>query len=359
MKRIGDVKMAGSHIAIPTILKVGKGTLGNLGMYLQANQMKHAVIYFGNGLIEMFGNMVMQSLKEQGVTVVEYRELDSIRIEDIIELAFSIDVKTQVIVGIGGGKVIDAAKYAAYLRKLPFVSVPTSASSDGFSSASASLLVDRKRNSVPARMAYGIIADTDIIKSAPEKFLYSGIGDLVSKITALYDWVYEDENGYAVVNDFAVMIAKKAVNSFVRTPFESIKDDLFLRELLDSLAMSGIANEIAGSSAPTSGSEHLISHALDKMLETPQLHGIQVGIATYLMSVVQDHRYKRVNTIFTDTGFWDYVETLELKREDYEKAIDLAPTIKPYRHTYLHEEKYRALAKQVLHEDDVLRRILK
>lgn len=357
--RTGDVKMAGSHIAIPTILKVGKGTLGNLGMYLQANQMKNAVIYFGNGLIEMFGNMVMQSLKEEGINVVEYRELDTIRIEDIMELAFSINVKTQVIVGIGGGKVIDAAKYAAYLRKIPFISVPTSASSDGFSSASASLLVDGKRNSVPARMAYGIIADTDIIKSAPEKFLYSGIGDLVSKITALYDWVYEEENGCTVVNDFAVMIAKKAVNSFVRTPFETIKDELFLRELLDSLAMSGIANEIAGSSAPTSGSEHLISHALDKILETPQLHGIQVGIAAYLMSVVQNHRYQRVNTIFTDTGFWNYVETLELKREDYEKAIDLAPTIKPYRHTYLHEEKYRDLAKQVLREDEMLKRILK
>lgn len=351
--------MAGSHIAIPTILKVGKGTLGNLGMYLRTNGMKNAVIYFGNGLIDMFGTMVMQSLKEEGINVLEYRELDSIQIEDIIELAFSIDVKTQVIVGIGGGKVIDAAKYAAYLRKLPFISVPTSASSDGFSSASASLLVDGRRNSLPARMAYGIIADTDIIKSAPEKFLYSGIGDLVSKITALYDWVYEDENGYTVLNDFAMMIAKKAVNSFVRTPFESIQDDLFLRELLDSLAMSGIANEIAGSSAPTSGSEHLISHALDKMLETPQLHGIQVGVATYIMSLVQNHRYKRVNTIFTDTGFWDYVETLGLKREDYERAIDLAPSIKPYRHTYLHEEKYRERAKQLLREDEVLKRILK
>ena len=260
--------------------------------------------------------------------------------------------------GIGGGKVIDAAKYAAYLRKLPFISVPTSASSDGFSSASASLLVNGKRNSVPARMAYGIIADTDVIKSAPEKFLYSGIGDLVSKITALYDWVYEDKNGYTVLNDFAMMIAKKAVNSFVRTPFESIKDDLFLRELLDSLAMSGIANEVAGGSAPTSGSEHLISHALDKMLETPQLHGIQVGVATYLMSRVQDHRYKRVNTIFTDTGFWDYVETLNLKRSDFEAAIDMAPSIKPYRHTYLHEEKYRELAKRLLVEDEVLNRIL-
>ena len=350
--------MAGSHIAIPSILKVGKGTLNNLGKYLKSSDMKNAVIYFGNGLIELFGDGVMQSLKDEGITVVEYRELDSIRIEDIIDLAFSIDVKAQVIVGIGGGKVIDAAKYAAYLRKLPFISVPTSASSDGFSSASASLLVNGKRNSVPARMAYGIIADTDVIKSAPENFLYSGIGDLVSKITALYDWVYEDKNGYTVLNDFAMMIAKKAVNSFVRTPFESIKDDLFLRELLDSLAMSGIANEVAGGSAPTSGSEHLISHALDKMLETPQLHGIQVGVATYLMSRVQDHRYKRVNTIFTDTGFWDYVETLNLKRSDFEAAIDMAPSIKPYRHTYLHEEQYRELAKRLLVEDEVLNRIL-
>ena len=100
--------MAGSHIAIPSIRKVGKGTLNNLGKYLKSSDMKNAVIYFGNGLIELFGDGVMQSLKDEGITVVEYRELDSIRIEDIIDLAFSIDVKAQVIVGIGGGKVIEA-----------------------------------------------------------------------------------------------------------------------------------------------------------------------------------------------------------------------------------------------------------
>lgn len=349
--------MAANHIAIPAILKVGKGALKGLGEYIKACGMDNAVIYFGNGLIDMFGKEVMESLKEAGVHVLEYKEMDSVRIEDIIELAFSIDAKAQTIVGIGGGKVIDAAKYAAYLRKLPFFSVPTSSSSDGFSSSSASLLVDGRRKSVPARLAYGIIVDTDVIKSAPDKFLYSGIGDLTSKITAIYDWVYEDKMGYTVINDFAVMIAKKAVNSFVRTPYESIHDDLFIRELLDSLAMSGIANEIAGSSAPTSGSEHLISHALDKMAEQPQLHGIQVGIATYLMSRVQDHRYQRINTVFTDTGFWDYVATLDLNRDDYEKAIDLAPSIKPHRHTYLHEEKYRELAKQILWEDEVLKKV--
>ena len=121
--------------------------------------------------------------------------------------------------------------------------------------------------------------------------------------------------------------------------------------------MSGIANEIAGGSTPTSGSEHLISHALDKMLAQPQLHGIQVGIATYLMSKVQDHRYVRVNAIFEKTGFWDYVSTLDLSRDDYEKAIDIAPSIKPHRHTYLHEEKYRELAKKILREDEVLDRV--
>ena len=192
----------------------------------------------------MFGELVMNSLKEADVNVLEYNELDTVDIDDIITLAFAIPNKAKAVISIGGGKVIDAGKYAAFLRNLPFISVPTSSSSDGFSSASASLLVQGKRTSVPARLAYGIIVDTQVIRTAPEKFIYSGIGDMISKITALYDWIFEEKAGCGEVNDFAVMIAKKAVNSFVRTPYESIKDELFLKELLDSLAMSGIANEL-------------------------------------------------------------------------------------------------------------------
>ena len=351
--------MAGKHISIPALLKIGAGALDNLGIYLKELQLQKVVVLFGNGLVEMFGSTVMEALQQEDIDILEYQELDTVRLEDLTSLAFSMPAKTQAVIGIGGGKVIDGAKYCGFLRNLPFISIPTSASSDGFSSASASLLVEGRRKSVPAKLAYGIVVDTRIIRSAPEKFLYSGIGDMVSKITALYDWIFEEEHGYGKVNDFAVMIAKKAGNSFVRTPFTSIQDDLFLKELLDSLAMSGIANEIAGSSAPTSGSEHLISHALDKMLEHPQLHGIQVGIATYLMSVVQDHRYRRVDTIFTQTGFWDYVKTLDLRREDFEKAVDLAPSIKPFRYTYLHEQQYRDRAKELLHTDARLQEILK
>ena len=94
------------------------------------------------------------------------------------------------------------------------------------------------------------------------------------------------------------------------------------------------------------------------MLEQPQLHGIQVGIATYLMAVVQDHRYARIDKIFTDTKFWDYVKTLQMKKSDFAAAIDLAPSIKPQRHTYLHEEKYREMAKRCLYENKRINEIL-
>ena len=348
-----------NHINIPSILKIEKGVTAKIGTYLKDAELTEVTILFGNGLIAMFGDTVFKSCEEAGVTILHHQEMDTVEFNDITDLAFQIPNKTKAIVGMGGGKVIDAAKYIGYILHIPFISVPTSSSSDGFSSSSASLTIGGHRRSLPAKLAFGILVDTDVIKSAPVRFLYSGVGDMVAKISSTYDWQHEEDLGYDEVNDFAFMIAKKAVNSFVRTPFESINEELFLKELLDSLAMSGIANEIAGSSAPTSGSEHLISHALDQLLEKPQLHGVQVGIATYIMCKICDHRWKRIDTVFTKTGFWDFCRTLDLKASDYCDAIDMAPQIKPHRHTYLHEEKYRILAKKLIAEDPKLTAILK
>lgn len=350
--------MPKDEIAIPSILKIERGVTANIGEYLKEADITQVTVLFGNGLTDMFGDTVFKSFENAGVKVLHHQEMDTVDFNDITDLAFELPNKTQAVIGMGGGKVIDAAKYIGYILRIPFISVPTSSSSDGFSSSSASLIVDGHRKSLPAKMAYGILVDTDVIKSAPVKFLYSGVGDMVAKISSTYDWQHEEDMGYDEVNDFAFMVAKKAANSFVRTPFESIEEDLFLKELLDSLAMSGVANEIAGSSAPTSGSEHLISHALDSFLERPQLHGIQVGIATYIMCKICDHRWKRVDNVFEKTGFWDYCATLDLKASDFSKAIDMAPSIKPHRHTYLHEEKYRELAKALLTSDDRLVAIL-
>ncbi len=86
-------------IEIPAILKIGSGMLNTIGQNLKANGIHRIVIYFGNGLIDMFGKQVMDSLQEADVSVAAYCELDTSKIEDIIELAFSIDSKVQAVVG--------------------------------------------------------------------------------------------------------------------------------------------------------------------------------------------------------------------------------------------------------------------
>lgn len=346
------------RIAIPSILEVGKGNINNVGALIKKAMFQKVSIYYGEGIEELFGDVISNSLKEVDIEISKIEVISDIKFDEISTKAFEISNDVEALIGVGGGKAIDAVKYMSFLKKLPFISIPTSTSNDGFSSAGASLLVNGKRMSLPAKTPYGIIVDIDVIKGAPEKFIFSGIGDLISNITALYDWKFEEEQGKVIVDDFATMISKKAVNSFVRTEFKTIKDDLFLKELVDSLTLNGISMEIAGNSSPASGSEHLISHALDKILEVPQLHGIQVGVATYIIAKVQNHRYERISKVLKETGFFEYVKTLNMRKEDFKKAIDISPSIKSNRYTYIHVEENRIFAKKIIDEDEILRDIL-
>lgn len=345
-------------IAIPSILEVGKGNIKNVGNLIKKSTFQKISLFFGEGIYELFGENIKKSINEAEIEILNIEVITTINFEDIAVKAFEIPNDVDALIAVGGGKVIDAVKYMSFLLKLPFISIPTSTSNDGFASSGASLLLKEKRVSFPAKTPYGVIADIDVIKGAPEKFIYSGIGDLVSNITALYDWKLEEDNNKTIIDDFAVMISKKAVNSFVRTEFKTIKDDLFLKELVESLTLNGISMEIAGNSSPASGSEHLISHALDKLLPVPQLHGIQVGISTYIMAKVQKHRVERIRKVFDQTGFFKYVSTLKMKKEDFIKAVEIAPSIKPNRYTFIHIAKNRDLAIKIINEDEMLNNIL-
>ena len=353
------MKTPSHRISIPTILQVNRNNLARLGSFIAQAGFTKITLFFGEGIEALFGEAVTAAIDEGKIQVLQRLNYDDNRIEELLRMAFAIPRNTQAVVGVGGGKVLDVAKYIAYLNELPFISVPTATSNDGFASSGCSLLVEGHRRSVPARIPYGIVVDLDVIGSAPSKLIYSGIGDLVSKITAIEDWEFEAANGKAVLDDFAVMVAKKSVNSVVRMDIQTnIRDIFFLKELVDSLTMSGIAMEIAGNSAPASGSEHLISHALDRFMVKPELHVIQVGVATYLMSIVQNHRSQRVRKFLTETGFFDHVRTLQMKAADFERGIELAPGIKPDRLTCIHLPENRDLARRLLREDEVLRGIL-
>ncbi len=123
--------------------------------------------------------------------------------------------------------------------------------------------------------------------------------------------------------------------------------------------MNGVAMEIAGTSSPSSGSEHLISHAMDSILGKDNYpHGIQVGVATYIISKIQNHKVKEINDFFKLTGFWDFVKTLNIKKSVICEAIDKAPSIKKYRATVIHNEENRVQAKFIVNNDELLNKIL-
>ncbi|MHC0038835.1 iron-containing alcohol dehydrogenase family protein [Pseudoneobacillus sp. C159] len=345
-----------TSVSIPAILEISDGALNRIGDILRKHQFSQIGVFFDGFTFEQFKDTVIQacSTNQKVDTIILDSGMD---LHDLIKVAFSIP-RYDVVIAIGGGSMIDYGKYIAYSRRIPFISIPTSASNDGFASSNCSIHVNGKKTTVPAKVPYGIIADLRIIHQAPDRFLLAGIGDLMSNITALYDWEFEERNGVGQMNAFAAMLSKKAVNSFIRTPMNDIHNPILLKELISSATMGGIATAISGNSDPISGSEHLISHALDKIAQKPEMHGIQVGVATYIVANIQNHRVDRIKKVFERTGFFQYTGGLGLKKDEFAEAIKLAPSIKPNRYTILHDDNYNKLALQFIHEDPIIRQII-
>ena len=144
------IKFQQKQIFIPSILKIGKGELSNLGNYLKEESFMNIACFFSAGIEELFGEKIFQSLDSNEIKIHHKDIIEEIHIENIIHTAFKIPKNVDALVGIGGGKALDYSKYCAFVLDLPFISIPTSTSNDGFCSPNSSLLVENKRKSVKA-----------------------------------------------------------------------------------------------------------------------------------------------------------------------------------------------------------------
>ncbi|MFA6989045.1 MAG: iron-containing alcohol dehydrogenase family protein [Candidatus Gastranaerophilaceae bacterium] len=347
------------QINIPSLLKIGDGKLPKLGKYLSDRDYVNVALFYSEGIEDLVGSVIQEGLLKYGINITHKNTINDINIENVIHTAFKIPKETTVLLGIGGGKALDYSKYCAHVLSLPFISVPTSTSNDGFCSPNASLLVEGKRQSVKATIPYGVVVDLDFIKSSPEICIFSGLGDLISKITALWDWKQAFLKKLDFYNDFAGIISANSVQLFYNYQFTDITNKEFLYNLSNSLLMSGIAMEICGSSRPASGSEHLISHALDKISANPRIHGIQVGIATYLCSILQNNQACKVKDFLINTGFVDYVQQDPLSKEEFLEAIIVAPTMKQSYYTILSEPDAIKNAVELVNNEDLLGLMIK
>ena len=81
-----------------------------------------------------------------------------------------------------------SSRYLAYQYKIPFISVPTAASVDGFVSNVAAMTWKGLKKTVPAVAPLAVFADTDIFAHAPRRLTASGVSDLLGKYICLADW---------------------------------------------------------------------------------------------------------------------------------------------------------------------------
>lgn len=343
-------------IVIPTLVRTKPGALERLGIYLRRHQCSRIGLCLSAGLPAFVTTRLLQALEAENIEVVRGYTVADNELDPWLESFRRLDTSLQAVVGVGGGMALDGAKYLAFLCGLPYFAVPTALSNDAFCSPSCSLAIHGQRRSLPAALPYGLIIDTDICSQAPQGLWLSGVGDLMAKFTAVQDWKLAFHNQGEPVNDFACLLSDATVHQFLAHPYQDQKGT---RILATALMLNGIAMAISGSSRPASGSEHLISHALDRIASRSRPHGWQVGVASYLVSLLQGQYSQSIDKLFQRTGFWDAVAAAPFVLAEWEHAIELAVTIKPGFYTVLSEADNRRQALKLLQQDPRLRRCLR
>lgn len=247
--------------------------------YLPEVKGQKAILVTEEFLKNTYSNIVDEIVKDFGnasVHLVGNADYDSaaalakhICIDDI-----------KVVIGFGGGRVLDTAKYAAFISKAIYICLPTTLSNDSLASPFSVLGTEgSSRKTLPCKIPTAIIVDTDMIAKAPISQTMSGIGDTIGKYTAVYDWTLSARAGGSRVDDFAYSMAWMCYDSVAHCDDKNLSSSHFMKTLSRSLVLGGLAMEIAGSSRPCSGSEHLFCHALEEYYPNIKIsHGMGVAL---------------------------------------------------------------------------------
>ncbi len=330
------------QIDLPKKIVVGKGVLGEIGRYLSSmyGVDRGVLIVTGPNIVNLYYNVIKDSLEDNGfsvwATVVKDPHIDvALKVAE----ESSID-RVNIIIGFGGGKSIDVAKYASKVSGKPFISVPTVASHDGITSPYASLRGFDKPISRLAKPPDAIIIDVDVIASAPRRYNIAGFGDLIGKFTAVRDWKLASMIKGEYYGEYAASLAlmsARHVSAYYKEIASGSEEGY--RVLIEALVSSGVSMCIAGSTRPASGSEHLFAHALTMIAKNPPLHGEAVGVGTIIMASLHRLNWRWIRKLLKTVGAPTTARELGVTEEEVVRALSIAPTIRPERYTILGEKQ--------------------
>lgn len=327
------------YTQLPREVIVGKGTITRVTEVVKRLGLcGKAVIIAGEKSYEIAGKKVCELLGQVGIKS-DVIIVKTITMNDVFDIEEQIvNLKPQIIFGVGGGTKIDAAKICSESQGLPFISVPTTVSHDGIASPLASIKGSDKPYSLMTQAPLAVIADTEIISQAPWRSVISGCGDIIAKFTAVKDWklAHLDNNEY--YGGYAASLALMSTKLVIENSKHIVEgDDEGLRIILEALISCGVAMSIAGSSRPCSGSEHLFSHALDLVNCHHAMHGEQVGVGSILTAYLHNSKWLKIKGTLKKIGAPTTAQELGIKDEELVKALEVAVKIRPERYTILHK----------------------
>jgi len=195
----------------------------------------------------------------------------------------------EIVVAVGSGTLHDIARFSAYAVGIPFVSVPTAPSVDGFNSVGAPLILRGEKQTIGAIGPSAIFADLDVLANAPDAMIAAGFGDMLGKYTSLFDWKFGSLAGGEPFSQEVYDRTERALKMCVDHCAEiGRRSRQGIEILMRALIESGFAMLRFGQSHPASGAEHHLSHYWEMELlhlrKRQILHGAKVGIACAIVS---------------------------------------------------------------------------
>lgn len=323
-------------IPSPVVVDIRPGALDDLGGVLADERVSHSgrlAVAVSDGSGARLRERIAPTLPGAA-----WFEVGGGTLDDAIRLAGEIKGgHYDAVVGLGGGKIIDCAKFAAARVGLPLVAVPTNLAHDGLCSPVATLDNDAGRGSYGVPNPIAVVIDLDVIRDAPARFVRSGIGDAVSNISAIADWELAHRVKGERIDGLAAAMARQAGEAVLRHP-GGIGDVEFLQVLAEALVLSGIAMSVSGDSRPSSGGCHEISHAFDLLFpERAAAHGEQCGVgaafAMYLRGAHEESAY--MAEVLRRHGLPVLAEEMGFTTDEFVRAVEFAPETRPGRYTIL------------------------
>ena len=231
------------------------------------------------------------------------------------------------VVGIGGGRALDAAKYFAWQKNSKLFQVPTSMSVNAAFGQRSGVRINSEVKYIGWTTPEAVYIDYDIIQSAPKVVNRSGICEIMCYHTAHLDWKYSSDQEKCEekwpYNQEMVDEAKSVLN-YLLEGMDDIKEvnERGIKRLMDCNRWGGPAFHNNGwNPRPIEGMDHFVFYSLEYHTKKPFIHGQPVCLGIYVGSLMHNSKADEMLDYIFKAGVDIRPEAMNITWEDVKTSL--------------------------------------